>query len=293
MILYGAPVKEEIKKELKRKVKKLKRKPMLVILQVGDREDSNIYIKKKKEFGEEIGVRVILKNLKIERLKDLGKKNLEKEIIKEIGKLNKDKNVDGIIVQLPLPKGLDTEKILNKIGKKKDADGLTSPLTSCSPLLEKERENQEITLITPATAKAVMRLLDFYKIPISDKKVVVIGQSILAGRPIADELEAKEAQVERCDSKTKNIPEIARRADILVSAVGKVGLVTKDFVNKDQVVIDVGINRVDRKLVGDVAFDEVKLLVKAISPVPGGIGPLTVACLFENLLDICYSDRNS
>ena len=296
MILYGVPVRDKIKVELIERVKKLERNPVLAILQVGDKEDSNVYIRQKQKFGEEIGAEVRLKNLKIERLKDYKKE--EENLIKEVEKLNEDKNVDGIIVQLPLPDGFNTEKVSNVIDKNKDADGLTLG-----------------SKIIPATARGVMTLLDYYEIEIKDKKTAVIGQSILAGKPIGDELEKRGAQVFRCDINTQNIPEIARRCDILVSAVGKAGLVTKEFVNNKQIVIDVGINKISPpaplpplrqgyagrveagegseqtkpslpKLVGDVNFAEVEPLVSAITPVPGGIGPLTVACLFQNLLDL-------
>jgi len=226
-------------------------------------------------------VEVILKNFKIERLKD---GNIEEELIEEIKKLNEDKNVSGIIVQLPLPSGLNTEKIINLVSAEKDADGLrmTSPL---APPLAKGR-GWGGDVIT-ATARGVMALLDFYEIEIKGKKAVVIGQGILAGKPIADELEKRGAEVFKCDINTKNIPEIARDCDILISAVGKAGLITKEFVNEKQIVIDVGINKVGGKFVGDVLFDEVEPLVFAITPVPGGVGPLTVACLFQNLIDLC------
>ena len=159
---------------------------------------------------------------------------------------------------------------MNLVSPKKDADGLgtTSP-------------------VIPATARGVLALLDYYKIEIKGKKVAVIGQSILAGKPTSDELEKRGAKVFRCDINTKNISEITKKCDILVSAVGKVGLITKEFVNNKQVVVDVGISKVNGKLVGDVNFAQVEPLVAAITPVPGGIGPLTVACLFQNLLDLC------
>lgn len=276
MILYGAPVREKIKAELIEKIKKLDRNPVLAIVQAGDREDSNIYVRNKQKFGSEIGIEVRIKKFEL----DTNEK--EKELIKEIKKLNKDENIDGIIVQLPLPEGFDSEKIINVIAKEKDADGLASPDQG-------EVESEAPGGVVPATARGVMTLLDFYQIEIKGKKVAVIGQSGLAGAPIADELEKRQAKVFRCDIETKNIPEIARNCDILISAVGKVGLVDKSFVNENQIVIDVGINKSeDGKLIGDVNFVEVEPLVTAITPVPGGVGPLTVACLFENLIDLCY-----
>lgn len=269
-ILHGAPVREGIKNRLIERIKKLKKKPVLAIVQVGDRADSNTYIKNKIKFGEEIGVGV--KYLKIERLKE-GKIKGE-ELIEEIEKLNRDENIDGIIIQLPLPDNLNSEKILECIDKNKDADGLRGT------------EESEI-VVTPATARAVMSLLDFYKIEVKNKKVAVIGRSKLAGGSIAEVLKKRGADVEVCHKGTENTAEVCGKADILVSAAGQAGLVAKEFVNQDQVVIDVGINRnQDGKLVGDVDFEEVEPIVRAISPVPGGVGLITVACLFENLLDL-------
>ncbi len=303
MILYGAPVREEIKKKLIKRVKRLRKKPCLAIIQVGDKEDSNIYIRKKEEFGKDIGAEVVVRKFKLDTNTRIKANDTNgKKVIEEIEKLNRDKKVNGIIVQLPLPVGLNTKKIIQAIDADKDADGLRE--------IKEKRENG--VLITPATAKAVMALLDFYKIKMRDKKVAVIGQSILAGKPISDEFEKRGAKVFRCDTKTQNIPAIAKKCDILISAVGKAGLVTKKFVNKKQAVIDVGINRTPppgplpkgegvsdslplggragdgvSKLVGDAKFEEIEPIVRAITPVPGGVGPLTVACLFENLLDLC------
>lgn len=278
-------MREEIKKRLIERMKKLEQKPVLAIVQVGDRPDSNLYIKNKIKFADEIGAGAVHKRFE---------EGVEEEIlIKEIENLNEDRGVHGIIIQLPLPQHLNAQKILSYIKKGKDADGLT------------ELEEEGRVLVTPATARAVLAILDFYKIEIEGKKVAVLGQSLLAGKPIADELERIKAQVERCDINTKNVPEISKNSDILISAVGKVGLVTKDFTNKNQVIIDVGINRVSPPnppltlrggqesksfFVGDVDFAEVEPLVRAITPVPGGVGPVTVACLFKNLLELSVSN---
>jgi len=168
---------------------------------------------------------------------------------------------------------LDEKKVLNAVSVEKDADGLVS----------------RGTLDTiPATARGVITLLNFYKIEIKNKKVAVIGQSILTGKPIANEFEKRGAKVSRCDIHTRNIPEITKGCDILISATGKHGLITKEFVNEKQVIVDVGINRIRGNVVGDVNFAEVEPIVTAVTPVPGGVGPLTVACLFQNLLDLCY-----
>lgn len=275
MILYGAPAREKIKSSLIDRIKELKKKPVLAIVQVGERPDSNLYIKNKIKFGEEIGIKVELKKFEYS--------TSENEVIEEVKKLNEDEGINGIIVQLPLPENMDARKILESIKKEKDADGL-------APLPLARGGVGGGVLVTPATAKAVMAILDFYKIEITGKKACVLGQSLLAGKPISEEFEKSGAEVFRCDINTNNIPEIAKGCDILVSAVGKAGLVTKDFVNEKQVVVDVGINKTS-KIVGDVAFAEVEPLVAAITPVPGGVGPLTVACLFENLLELWASNE--
>ncbi len=280
-ILYGKPVREKMVEETKERVGNLGFSPTLAILQVGEREDSDAYIKQKQKFGAQIGVQVILK-----QWKDVSKEKLEEEIIGELEKLNQDKSVNGIIVQLPLPENLNTERIINAISDAKDADGL-----------KVGHDGADSLLVTPATAGAVMALLDYYEVDVRDKNVAVIGRSRLAGAPIAVELEKRGARVHVCHKETRNNAEVCRASDVLVVAAGQIGLVTKDFVNEKQVVIDVGINRVwvdgKPKLVGDVDFAEVEPIVKAISPVPGGVGPLTVACLFRNLVDLCYNGPES
>jgi len=273
-ILYSQPVREKIKEELGEKIKRLERQPVLAIVQSGNREDSSIYIKQKLKFGEEIGVQVRFKDLKIEKLKDRG----EGGIIEEIKRLNEDKEVDGIIVQLPLPDGFDKEKVLESILISKDADGLVSGSKTI-----------------PATARAILKLLEYYEIEVRDKKVAIIGRSLLVGRPTAELLREKGALVSVCHRQTANMAEICRGSHILISAAGQAGLVNKEFVHPNQVVIDVGINRVQNqesriknlksKIVGDVDFDSVSKIASYITPVPGGVGPMTVAALMQNLVD--------
>jgi methylenetetrahydrofolate dehydrogenase (NADP+)/methenyltetrahydrofolate cyclohydrolase len=261
MILYGAPVRNKIKEELISRIEGLGRTPSLTIIQVGDREESNLYIKNKILFGTEIGVKVLRLNLKEET-----------ELEDGIKRLNEDKETDGIIIQLPLPEKFNTKKILSLINRKKDADGLISG-----------------SAVIPATARAVLALLEYYKIEVRDKKTAVVGQGILAGRPISEELERRGALVQRSDIKTPEIFRITRECDILVSAVGKPYLITKDFVKPGAAVIDVGISKLDGKTVGDVKLDEVSQIAGSVSPVPGGVGPVTVACLFWNVIDLCYN----
>ncbi len=274
-ILYGAPVKEKIKDNLVVRIKKLTKKPTLLIIQVGNRSDSNIYIKSKMDFGKDVGVDVLLKKNE--------EKISQEELESDIQKIVEEEKYDGIIVQLPLPSHLNTEKVLNLIPKNMDADALSRSLG-----------DDFVNVVTPATARAVLSLLNFYEINIRGCNVVVLGKSILAGAPISESLKKEGAEVVVFDkeSKREDVIEYSSKADILVSATGSIKLITREFTNPNQVVIDVGINKIGETaegrnlVVGDVDFDIVSKNVKAITPVPGGIGVITVACLFENLLDL-------
>ncbi len=279
-ILDGRIVRDKIREDLKIQISKLKTKPKLIIIQVGDIAESNTYIGQKIKFGEKIGAIVDLKKFPA---------NVSEEILKlSIINLNSSGSVHGIIIQMPIPEHLNKDMLINTINPQKDVDGLT---TTNQKLLE---ENSPDALI-PATAKAVITILTFYKIPIKNKKVAVVGRSKLVGAPVAILLRNLGAKVEVGHSKTLDLTAITKPADIVVVAVGKPSLITKNHVSPGQTVIDVGINVVNdnepstmnhkRSLVGDVAFEEVSQIVEAITPVPGGIGPLTVACLFENLLE--------
>lgn len=264
-------------------------KPQLVILQVGELAESNSYITQKKLFGEKIGVIVLHKSYP--------NKVSEEDLISEIQKLNKDEKVHGILLQLPIPEGLAKQKIIDAIDPDKDVDGLTA--TNVKRLWA----NDERAII-PATALGIISLLKHYEIPTDGKKVTVVGRSMLVGKPLALALLNANATVTVCHRQTKNLVEETRKADILVVAAGAPHLITKDFVSGGQVVVDVGINFVDKEktaeqialnhkpeneipkkqMIGDVDFDAVKDVVSAISPVPGGIGPMTVASLFSNLV---------
>jgi methylenetetrahydrofolate dehydrogenase (NADP+)/methenyltetrahydrofolate cyclohydrolase len=258
-ILDGRIVQEKIAEKLRGEIKKLKIRPTLAIIQLGDLAESNSYIRQKKLFAERIGADV--NHIR------LSTTNSEKEIINRIKKLNKDKKTYGIIVQLPLPIKLNKEKIIETINPLKDVDGLVSKK------------------YTPATARGVMELLKEYKIPIKDKNVLVIGRSELVGKPIAKVLADEGGAVGVAHRATKNIKELSKAAAILVAAAGHPKLITKDWVSPGQTIVDVGITIVNGKLIGDVDFEEVSKIVNAISPVPGGVGPMTVAALFENLID--------
>lgn len=288
-ILDGKFLSNAIREKLRVEVAKRKEKPALVIIQIGNRLESNAYIGHKKKFGDSIGV--VVKHVVF----DEGVKS--EKLIEEIKKLNKDKKVQGIIVQLPIPKHLDKKKIIESIDPRKDVDGLHS--VNSAILYEDasgfdDKGFSEKGLI-PATAKGVITMLKEYGIPIDGKRALVVGRSMLVGRPVALLLLKEDATVTIAHSKSKNLKQLCLEADIIVVAAGSPKVIKKGFFKKGQVIVDVGTNAVTgpkvleegatRKLVGDVDFEEAIKVVRAISPVPGGVGPMTVASLFENLLE--------
>lgn len=277
MILDGKKVRDFLAENIKKELNKVGQKPKLVILQVGNDERSSAYVKQKKMFGEKLGFEV--------EYIQFPKKVLEKELISRINIYNEDKSTNGIIIQLPLPKNLDTLKLIEVVSSEKDVDGLNSKNLR---LILEGRSGGFI----PATTKGIFSLLDFYKIKIEGKKVVVIGRSLLVGRPTAIIFLNRNATVTICHTKTKNLKQEILKADIVVSAVGHPNLIKKNFVRKGQIIIDVGITKVGDILVGDVDYKAVNKLVKAITPVPGGVGPMTVISLFENLLT-AYRNQNN
>lgn len=237
-------------------IKKIKGYSLVLdIIQIGDRADSNSYIKAKSKFAEEIGAKVNL--IKFDESVE------EQEILNTI----KNSMANGIILQLPIPSNLDKKKILDFIEPKKDIDGLGKGK------------------YIPATARGIKELLDFYKISLRNKKVVVIGRSDLVGKPVAKMCIEEGAFVTVCHSQTQNIPEITKTADVVIVAIGKPRHINSDFVKEGQIIIDVGINKVDGGIVGDVDFSSVEPIVGAITPVPGGVGQMTVLALFENLAE--------
>ena len=265
-MIDGKLVRDERKKELIEKVNKLDKKLTLVDVNVGNDEASKIYIKQKEKMALNIGYNFI--NLHFDNI-------IEEELIKEIDKLNKDDNITGIIVQLPLPDYLNKDKILNTILPSKDVDGLTN--TNLLKLINKEK------CLLPCTPKGILSLLDYYNIDLH-QNVVIVGRSKLVGYPLFNLLLNRDSTVTICHSKTKNLKEITKNADILIVAVGKKGLITKDMIKDEVIIIDVGINRVDDKIYGDVE-DDCKDKASYITPVPGGVGPMTVISLMENVYE--------
>ncbi len=282
IILDGRKVRDEILPELKARVVALEVVPTLAIIQVGDRPDSTSFIKAKKNFGEKIGVKI--KHLQIPEMVP------QKDMIDLVNECNADKNIRGIIVQLPLPLALDKDAIIDAIQPEKDVDALTS-------FSVKRWLSGNEGAILPATIRGIRTLFRYYKINLIGKKVTVIGRSTLVGKPIASMCLNENATVTVCHSKTPNLAKETKEADIIISAAGKPGLVGKEHIRSGQIIIDVGINTIQgqklddeipgNKLVGDVDFESVKGEVEAITPVPGGVGPMTIVSLFENLLDLC------
>lgn len=267
-ILDGKKLSAELSLKLKKSLSNRRTKPKLVIIQIGSLERSNAYIRRKIAFGESLGVLIVHKKYSL---------NVPtKKVIADISRYNLDKSVHGIMVQLPVPKVADTGRIVEAIDPRKDVDGLTALNTK---LLFDDTEG-----FIPATAKGIMTLLKHYGVELAGKKVVLIGESRLVGRPIALALLNRKATVTICHTYTKHLAQETRAADILIVAAGAPGLITPKHVSKNQIVIDVGITVLpNKKVVGDVDFNKVRNRVKAISPVPGGVGPMTVLSLFENL----------
>jgi methylenetetrahydrofolate dehydrogenase (NADP+)/methenyltetrahydrofolate cyclohydrolase len=271
-ILDGKKMSAEIRASIKEKVLLLKEKgivPGLAVILVGDNPASKVYVGQKEKGCLEAGFASFLHRLP-------GTTSQE-ELLALIDKLNADKTVHGILVQLPLPRQIDPDTVLAAIRPEKDVDGFhpvnIGRLVAGLPASE------------PCTPKGILRLLKSTGIPLSGKEAVVIGRSNIVGKPVALMLLAESATVTICHSKTADLAEHARRADILVAAIGKPRFVTADMVKEGAVVIDVGINRLEEGLVGDVDYEPVAEKASWITPVPGGVGPMTIAMLLENTLE--------
>ena len=270
-ILDGKKLRDEIFEELKGKIEKLSVKPSLAVILVGDNPSSKIYVNNKKKCAEKLGINSIV----ISYPADI----TEKELLNKIQELNNDKNITAILVQLPLPDHIDKFKVIDAISPKKDVDGLT-PYNS-GKLFAGEKP-----YVYPCTPKGILLMLDHYGIEIEGKHAVVIGRSNLVGKPVAQMLLNRNATVTLCHSKTKNLTEITKTADILISAVGK-KVVGENMLKNNCVVIDVGIFRGENgKICGDVDFDKVAKTTSYISPVPGGVGPMTIASLMLNTFEL-------
>ncbi|MCM1444404.1 MAG: bifunctional methylenetetrahydrofolate dehydrogenase/methenyltetrahydrofolate cyclohydrolase FolD [Candidatus Amulumruptor caecigallinarius] len=272
----GKTLSEKIKSNLKTEIKTYMIKPCLAVIQVGNDEASNIYINSKEKSCSEVGI--YFKHIKFDE------NAREIEIINKIIELNNDEYIHGILLQLPLPEKFNEEKLINYIARNKDVDGLTD--VNIGKLINGKKS------LTSCTPLGIIELLKEYNVEIEGKNVVIVGRSKLVGKPLISLFLNNNATVTVCHSKTNDLKSFTKNADILVVAVGQKGLITEDMVKENSVIIDVGINRVDGKLYGDVDYDKVKEKVSLITPVPGGVGPMTVAMLLENVNSV-YKSMNS
>ena len=279
-IIDGKAISEKILSKLKTEVVKLKKQnkiPKLVVIQVGDDPASTIYVNKKHKICQKIGID--------SEVKRFPESISYKDFLMEIGKLNKDDSVHGIMIQLPLPRQLNDKQIFETVAIEKDVDGL-HPSSHGKNLLGKKG-------FQPATPKGIMELLKHTGVKIEGSNAVVVGRSNIVGKPITMMLINEGATVTVCHSKTKNLAECTKNGDILITAVGKPGLIKENMVKKGAIVIDVGITRLDNgKIAGDVDFEKVKNKASWITPVPGGVGPMTIASLMLNTVKACREQEN-
>ncbi len=278
MIIDGkkeaAVLREEIKKEISLIKSKTNKTPGLTVILIGEFAPSQIYVRNKEKNSKEVGI-----NSKVIRY---SKDVTEEKVLNKIKELNNDNDVSGILVQLPLPDQIDKEKIINAIDPSKDVDGF-NPINVGNLA-------SGYKAIVPCTPLGCLLLLKNIEKNLSGKHAVIVGRSNLNGKPMAQLLLKENCTVTVSHSKTKNLKEECLKADILITAVGVANLVKKDWVKNGSIIIDVGINKLGDKIVGDVSFEEVKDKVKAITPVPGGVGPMTIACLLKNTLE-CFKAR--
>ncbi len=272
-IIDGKKIAAEIRGRIKEETGKLAakgRQPGLAAVLVGDNPASVIYVRNKRKACEEVGI--------YSEEHTLPETTTQEDLLKLILQLNNEPKIHGILIQLPLPKHLDTDRVVYTVSPKKDVDGLhpnnVGHLTMGSPVF------------VPCTPAGVMAMLDYHKIPIEDRRAVIVGRSNLVGRPVSLLLMHRNATITVCHSRTQDIASICREGDILVAAIGKPRFVTAEMVKQGAAVIDVGINRLpDGKLVGDVDYEPVSKKAGWITPVPGGVGPMTIAMLLQNTLE--------
>jgi methylenetetrahydrofolate dehydrogenase (NADP+)/methenyltetrahydrofolate cyclohydrolase len=272
LIIDGKKVAADVKEKLKTMISKLPgdKIPGLAVVLVGDDPASRAYVEQKEKTSQEIGIRSYVHKLP--------KSATQSELLGLIDRLNKSAEVHGILVQLPLPESIDAKRVIAAISPEKDADGLHT--VNVGKLWTGEGA------VAPCTPKAIIALLDSTGVDISGTEAVVIGRSNVVGKPISAMLLSRHCSVTICHSRTRNLPEISRRADILVAAIGRPNFVTGDMIKPGAIVIDAGINRVSCKLVGDVEFDAASRKASWITPVPGGVGPMTMAMLMSNTLQL-------
>lgn len=272
-ILDGRKTADKILADLGKKIEILEVKPKLAVIMAGDNPASQIYVRNKQKTAEKINIDVIVQKYAQDVAED--------EILNKINEWNKDDSVNAILVQLPLPDKINTQKIIQAIDPNKDADGFT-PKNLGNLFLGYE------PYVEPCTPKGIIKLLEEYHIDIEGKIAVVLGRSNIVGKPLCAILKRKNAAVINLHSKIseQNIRTFSTQADILISAIGKPNFITADFIKDKAAVIDVGINRVNNKITGDVDFDSALQRASHITPVPGGVGPMTIAMLMQNTYDL-------
>lgn len=267
-IINGKEIAKEIRESIKNEIAEKSLKPGLAIIMVGNNPASEIYVRNKEKACAEVGI-----NAKVFHYEETVS---ETELINCIEALNEDENIDGIMVQSPLPSHLDEDKIINYIVPEKDVDGFG--IASLGLLASDEEK------FLSATPFGIIEMLEHEEIPIESQNVVIIGRSKIVGRPMALALLNRNATVTITHSKTKNLQEITKTADILIVAIGKANFINEEYIKEGAIVIDVGINRIDGKVVGDVDFASASKKASYITPVPGGVGPMTIAMLLTNVL---------
>ena len=281
ILIDGKKAAAELREELKQEVAELKTKynkvPGLTVILVGDMAPSQIYVRNKEKSANEVGLKS-----EVIRYPDTVE---EKTVLEKIEELNKDETISGILVQLPLPKHIDKQKVIETISPSKDVDGF-HPMNVGN--LSSGYESS-----VPCTPLGCYLMIKKIEPNLSGKKAVVVGRSNLNGKPMTQLLLKENCTVTITHSKTKDLKAECLEADIIVAAVGIPELVKGDWVKKDAIVIDVGINKTENGLVGDVAFDEVSKVAKALTPVPGGVGPMTIACLLKNTVDCFKRSQNN
>ena len=290
-LINGKEIAQNLRNELKEEIDNLKietgKVPGLAVVQVGNVAASSVYVKAKTKSATEVGIEVIDHHLPEE--------TTEEELLQIVNKLNNQDNVNGILVQLPLPKNINEQLVLDSIHPDKDADGFHPLNVGKLSIASHNDEN----LLIPCTPYGCLIMIKGLGVDLSGKNAVVIGRSNIVGKPMAQLLLKESCTVTIAHSRTKNIEEICKKADIVIAAVGRSKMVKGDWIKKEAVVIDVGINRITievdgetkNKLVGDVDFDEASKNASAITPVPGGVGPMTIACLLRNTT-IAFKNKN-
>jgi methylenetetrahydrofolate dehydrogenase (NADP+)/methenyltetrahydrofolate cyclohydrolase len=265
-IIDGKKIAAQVEIEVREALAKLPFKPGLVAVRVGNDPASEVYVRNKARKAKELGL------AGAELVFDAAMR--ESDLLAEVDSLNNDDNIDGILVQLPLPKQIDPKKVIDAIDPAKDVDGF-HPINV--GLLHLGRP-----ILVPCTPAGVLRLIASTGTDVAGKRAVVIGRSDIVGKPVAALLLRENATVTICHSRTRDLPDVVREADIVVAAIGRPRFVSAEMVKTGAIVIDVGINRVDGKLAGDVDFERVREVASWITPVPGGVGPMTIAMLMKN-----------